>query len=138
MSLKWEIGALGAVVFGAAIFMMIAEPLNSAPPLERVDNFSELDYKAFDRNFKIGDVSCDVGLKRHGLCFTSSPLQKQIAKGQPLTDSIPVMAAEFPILAAIPAKNKDLKLLRYGQTLVLINEETQIIEDLLNLDEKSV
>jgi len=48
------------------------------------------------------------------------------------------MAAEFPILAAIPAKNKDLKLLRYGQTLVLINEETQIIEDLLNLDEKSV
>jgi len=55
MSLKWEIGALGAVVFGAAIFMMIAEPLNSAPPLERVNNFSELDYKAFDRNFRIGN-----------------------------------------------------------------------------------
>lgn len=135
MSLKWEIGALGAVIFGAAVFMMIAEPLNSATVLERVDNFSELDYKAFDRNFKTNGTSCDVGLKRHGLCFTSSPLQKQIAKGQPLTSSIPIMAAEFPVLAAIPAKNKNLKLLRYGQTLVLMNEETKVIEDLINLDE---
>ena len=131
--LKFELAALALVMMGAGTFMMIAEPINTQPPLERVDNFSDRDYAAFDRDFKINGEMCDVGIARNKLCFHTSPLQTQIAKGEPLNGRIPALAAEFPILVATPPKAKHQKLLRYGTTLVLINEDTRMIEDMIEL-----
>jgi len=131
--LKLELGALAAVLLGAGTFMMIAEPINTQPPLERVDNFSARDYAAFDRDFQLHGKNCSVGIARDRLCFTASPLQEQITKGEALDGTIPVLAAEFPILVATPPKAEHQKLLRYGTKLVLLNEETRVIEDVIQL-----
>ena len=56
---------IGAVALMAAIaigFMLVAQPINQERPLERSDNFSYLDYDAFDRNFQINGETCKVGL----------------------------------------------------------------------------
>jgi len=135
MNMKWEFGMLAFVLLGAGTFMMIAEPINTQAPLERTDNFSKLDYDAFDRDFLVNGETCEVGIAQNKLCFKASPLQKQIAKGEALNGRIPVMAAEFPILVATPPKAQHQKLLRYGTTLVLINEDTKIIEDMIHLGE---
>ena len=134
MGMKSELGALVAVLLGAGAFMVIAEPMKPQAPLERASSFSQLDFEAFDRNFPIDGKACDVGIAKHKLCFQDSPLQTQLAKGQTLESHIPVMAAEFPILVAVPPKAKNQKLLRYGTMLALLNEETNIIEDLIRLD----
>lgn len=134
MSIKWEIGALAGVLALAAGFMWIAEPVGTDRALERTDNFSQLDYDAFDRNFQINGKTCPVGIAKHRLCFSPSPLETQITKGESLNAHIPMLAAEFPILVATPPKAEHQKLLRYGKTLVLLNEETRIVEDVLGLD----
>jgi len=131
--LKLELGVLAAVLLGAGIFMMIAEPINTQHPLERVDNFSARDYAAFDRNFELNDETCSVGIARHRLCFTASPLQEQIKKGETIDGTIPLLAAEFPILVVTPPKAERQKLLRYGTKLVLLNEETRVIEDVIQI-----
>ena len=128
-----EIGGLAAIAALVVGFMVIAEPIDTAPSLERTDNFSKLDYDAFDRDFQLDNATCQVGIAKHKLCFSDSPLQTQIAKGEVLERHIPVMAAEFPILVATPPKAEHQKLLRYGTTLVLMNEETKMIEDTLQL-----
>lgn len=128
-----EIGGLAAIAALAIGFMVIAEPLDAEPPLERNSNFSKLDYDAFDRDFQLGNVNCPVGIAKHKLCFSDSPLQKQIAKGEMLERHIPVLAAEFPILVATPLKAEHQKLLRYGTRLVLMNEDTLRVEDVLDL-----
>lgn len=133
MAMKWEFGALGAVVLAASVFMLLAEPINGTPPLGRVDNFSKLDYDAFDRDFSADGEMCAVGLARQKLCFSESPLEKRIAMGEALEQNIPILVAEFPILVATPPKAAHQKLLRYGTTLVLINKDTQIVEDMLDL-----
>ena len=130
---------IGAVALMAAIaigFMLVAQPINQERPLERSDNFSYLDYDAFDRNFQINAETCKVGLAAQRLCFSQSPLQTQIAKGERLERHIPVMAAEISILVATPPKAEHQKLLRYGTKLVLLNENTQVIEDIIELGPK--
>ena len=43
------------------------------------------------------------------------------------------MVAEFPVLVAVPAKAEHQKLLRYGTRLALMNEDTHMIEDIIEL-----
>jgi len=138
MSIKLELGALILTMVGASGFMLIAEPVNSASPVDRVSHFSNVDYNAFDRDFIADGKPCQVGIAKHRLCFNDSPLQTRIAKGEVLNHQIPVMAAEFPILVAVPPKASHQKLLRYGQALVLMNEDTKMVEDIMYLDETQV
>ena len=127
----FAISAVGAL-------LIISEPLNAETSFERADNFSKLDYDVFDRDFKLGNIECSVGLVKHKMCFHESPLQSQIVEGEPLKQHIPVLAAEFPILVASPLKLQSQKLLRYGTRLVLIDENSQIVQDVLELSARDV
>lgn len=129
----WQAGFAAFSLSAIVGLMVFAETLEPQADIERVEGFSELDYNVFDRDFKLGKETCDVGLAKHRMCFKSSPLQTQIAKGEKLQQHIPVMAAEFPILLATPRKAEHQKLLRYGTKLVLMNENTLMIEDIIDL-----
>ena len=132
----WHIGLSGLTLAAVAGVAFLAGPLMAAPVVEPTDRFSELDYRVFDREFQLGDEVCAVGIKARRLCFSESPLQTQIAKGERLQQHIPVLAAEFHILKETPPKAKHQKLLRYGTKLVLLNENTQVIEDIIELGPK--
>ncbi len=134
MSLKIE---LGVVVFTALAGLGVfheAKPLEPLAPTERHSAFIAEDYAAFDRDFEVKGETCEVGLERRGMCFTSSPLQARIIEGQPVPLNVPLLAAEFPILVALPVKEETQKLLRYGTTLALIDTESRVVEDVLYLD----
>lgn len=133
MSLKLELASLAVIMFGASGFMLVAEPLEASGPLERSAAFSDQDYQAFDHGFTLGNKSCEVGIKQHKLCFNASPLEAELVTGEPLPSHMPVLSAEFPILVATPVKAEHQKLVRYGTTLALIHQETQIVEDVLYL-----
>ena len=133
MSLKLELASLAIITFGASGFMLVAEPLDAPAPLERTAVFSDQDYQAFDHKFTLGNKSCEVGIKRHRLCFNASPLETVLVPGEPLPANVPVLSAEFPILVETPVKAEHQKLVRYGTTLALIHQETQIVEDVLYL-----
>ena len=134
MGVKIELGALLATALGAAGVMTTAGPLEAQQPLERTAHFSSHDIEAFDRDFQTDGTPCSVGIAKHRLCFNASPLQARLTKGEPLDRAIPIMAAELQILVALPAKGEHQKLLRYGTSLVLLNKETHLIEDILDLE----
>lgn len=137
MALKFELAALAAIMVSSAAFMFVADPMQDAPALERSDNFSQLDFDSFDRDFIANGEPCTVGIEKRKMCFTSSPLEATLVRGAPLADHVPMLAAEFAILLEISATTPEQKLLRYGTTLALIDEETGHVEDLLDLGETS-
>jgi len=134
MSIKVEIGVvLATALMGMGVFQT-TKPLEPVQTPERASAFSAADYAAFDRDITVKGEPCEVGLNRGALCFTSSPLQGRIVEGEPVPASIPLLAAEFPILVALPMKSETQKLLRYGTVLALIDSETRIVEDMLHID----
>lgn len=137
MSIKIEIGAvIATIICGLSIFHTV-NPLEPAPAAERVSAFSANDYAAFDRDFVVRGTPCAVGLKQRQMCFTPSPLQARIVEGEMIPSNMPLLAAEFPILVALPVKQETQKLLRYGPVLALINKDSRLVEDVLYLDATS-
>ena len=134
MSIKMEIGAAIATALIGMGVVHQTQPLAPQAPVERTAVFSANDYAAFDRDFLAKDASCAVGLERRKMCFTASPLQTRVIEGEPIPTDMPLLAAEFPILVALPIKDESQKLLRYGTVLALINEDTRMVEDLLYID----
>lgn len=53
MTLKWELGALIALLLATGVSMLLAKPINTAPPLERADNYSKLEHKPLAQNLII-------------------------------------------------------------------------------------
>ncbi len=129
----WQIGIISIAATAIIGVMVTANPADASQPIGASDKFSIADYEMFDRDFTVRNNICGVGLAKHKMCFTDSPLQSQLVKGEKLKQHIPVMAAEFQIMVAAPAKADHQKLLRYGTRLALLNKETLIIEDILDL-----
>ena len=134
MSIKVEIGvAIATALIGMGVVHQ-TQPLEPQAPAQRSTAFNADDYVAFDRDFVAKGAPCAVGLERRDMCFTASPLQTRIIEGEPVPTNMPLLAAEFPILVALPIKEKSQKLLRYGTVLALIDKDTRIVEDLLYID----
>ncbi|MEM8635612.1 MAG: hypothetical protein AAGF33_11600 [Pseudomonadota bacterium] len=137
MTLKIELAALAATFAGAAGFFAVEQPLSEPTPLERNEVFVAADYDAFDRNFRHGREVCSVGIEKERLCFQPSPLEERLVEGTMLADHIPMLAAEFPILVATPAKGDDQQLVRFGRSLALIDPQTRMVHDVIRLEQPS-
>jgi len=134
MSIKVEIGvAIATALIGMGVVHQ-TQPLEPQAPVERSIAFSADDYAAFDRDFDAKGTPCAVGLERRKMCFTASPLQTRVIEGEPIPANMPLLAAEFPILVALPVKEESQKLLRYGTVLALIDKDTRMVEDILYID----
>ncbi len=97
------------------------------------DRFTAGDHAAFDRSFDFYDSTCDVGIERKRICFNPSPLEDHIEIGEQMPAHAPVMPASIPVLLRTELKPSNFSTHRYGRTLVLIEDETGVIVDRLDL-----
>ncbi len=134
-SLQIELAVLGAALFALGVFVALqsASAETQSAPGATASSFSETDFAAFDRDFRIGDQLCDVGVKSHRLCFGTSPHEARLAKGETLPPDLPVLPAEFPVIVITDLKADTLQTLRFGRTLALIERNSRRVEDVLHL-----
>ena len=134
MTWKIEAGIVGgaALVLGGFLAVMANHHENSRP--EPVDQFIQSDYDAFDRDFQLGSKDCAIGLASQKICMHKSPLEKELQLGQTLPAYMPALGAEFRIIVETALKSDNLRTVRYGQTLVLIDSDTREVMDILRLD----
>ena len=134
-TLKIEMAIAGAALFALGAFFATrpsgAEAGVADPVAVRA--FTEADYAAFDRGFMIDETPCTVGLERYNICFTPSPLEGQLAPGMIVPPDVPLVAAEFRVIVETDLKAADLRTVRFGQTLALVDPETREIVDLMRL-----
>lgn len=116
----------------AAIFSTFdASAFDESPTYN--EQFSQRDFDAFDRSFDYHDRKCEVGIERKRICFSSSPLEAHIEIGETMPAHAPVMPAPIPVLLRTTLKPSYLTTHRYGHTLVLVEDETGIVVDKLDL-----
>ena len=134
MSIRVELGFVALTAVLGLSVLHIKKPFEPSAPVERQSAFVADDHAAFDRDFMLDGEPCNVGLAKREMCFTPSPLQAQIVKGQKIPLNVPLLAAEFPILVELPVKQETQKLLRYGTTLALVHAESRVVQDVLYID----
>ncbi|KCZ57942.1 hypothetical protein [Hyphomonas chukchiensis] len=134
MTWKIEAGIVGgaALVLGGFLAVMANQQDTSRP--DPVDHFIQSDYDVFDRDFKLGSTECAIGLASQKICMHKSPLEKELQVGQILPAYIPALGAEFRIIVETALKSENLRTVRYGQTLVLIDANTREVKDILRLN----
>lgn len=128
-----EYGILGTACAAAGIFFAYASNPLDPPEREVMSTFTSADFDAFDREFEAHGRKCDVGIAAYKICFGSSPLETQLVVGQPLPEHAPLVGAEFRIIVKTDLKVPDVKTARYGQTLVLVDPQTRIVKDKMQL-----
>jgi len=130
---KFEAGivAAGAIALATFLTVVLLRQAESGP--QPVSHFIQSDFDVFDRGFKVGSETCDVGLASYKICMHRSPLEKEIQRGEILPANIPALGAEFRVIVATSLKDEHLRMVRYGQTLVLLEPESRRVEDVLDL-----
>ncbi|MEL6244404.1 MAG: hypothetical protein AAFQ85_03560 [Pseudomonadota bacterium] len=129
MTWKTEVAAFAVTVLAASSWWHMEDPFNRPDQDVAVDHFTLADYEAFER----GAGSCDVRLVDGDICLQASPLERALTVGEPLPDHIPALSAEYRILLQTPLKESGLKTVRYGRTLALIETDTRVVRDVLDL-----
>ena len=132
-SLLIEFGIAATALFAMGVYWVSRPPVAAALDIPPSAEFSRADYNAFDRDFLIGDDRCPVGLAEHRFCLGTSPIESQLQRGMILPPEIPLIAAEFRVIVATEMKDESLRIVRYGQTVVLVDPETRIVKDILRL-----
>lgn len=133
MSWKFEAGIVAAGAIALATFLTVVLLRQAEAGPQPVSHFIQSDFDVFDRNFKVGSETCDVGLAAQKICLRSSPLEEEIQRGQILPAYIPALGAEFRVIVQTSLKDETLRTVRYGQTLVLLEPETRRVADVLHL-----
>jgi hypothetical protein len=133
MRWKIEAGIIGAACLALGTFLHVQTHQQEVAGPSSVDHFTQYDYDVFDRDFALAGSTCEVGLKSQKLCLANSPLEKQVRRGEILPAFMPAMPAEFRVILETSLKNENLRTVRYGQTLVLLDAETRRVEDVLHL-----
>lgn len=133
MSLMSTLAPIGVFACSlAAIFSTFdASAFDESPTYN--NEFSQRDFDAFDRSFNYFGRECEVGIERKRICFSPSPLEEHIEIGEAMPAHAPVMPATIPVLLRTTLKPSYLTTHRYGHTLVLVEDETGIVVDKLDL-----
>lgn len=126
---------VGAVA--AAALAVTLQPTLPRPDVTPVDHFQEADFSIYDRDFRLKDRTCQVGIREHGICLNRSPLEEAIVPGMVLPVRYPATSAEFPIILKAPLKASNLQTVRFGHRIALIEPSTREVVDVMNLDAPS-
>ena len=132
MTWKIELAALAITAAGVAGCLLNVDTFEEAPVTYH-DRFTLADYQAFDRDFKIGDEPCEIGLQDSDVCLNAFELNPSVRIGDPIPENVLRLSAGMRVLLALDSKQAELQTIRLGQTLVLIDRETQIVADILRL-----
>ena len=132
--MTWKI-ELTALAFTAACvggFVYQADLL-AEEPINYHAAFTEADYNAFDRDFAFGEETCGVGLEDFKICMRDFKSNSPVKVGAKLPSDLPALSVRMRTLLVLDSKQPNLKTVRFGNTLVLIEAETDIVRDILRL-----
>lgn len=132
LSLDYILAGLAAASIGGAALTLSAQsqPDGKAAP---TDHFTRADYAAFDRGFDIEGEPCPVGLASHELCFEASPLESRLVEGEPFPDDMYPLALEWRAKLELQRKRDDVKTVRIGRTVALVDRDSHAIVDTMRL-----
>lgn len=123
-------GLAVAAIGGGALALSAHSSVSSATIASQ---FTPNDQAVFDRNFQIADRSCEVGYAAQELCFERTALEDRIAVGEPFPETMYPLALEWRAKLALDRKADNLKTVRIGQTLILMNREDRMVVDKMDL-----
>ena len=134
-TLKIEMAVAGAALFALGTFLGTRPSGAQAGTVEAapVRSFTEADYAVFDRGFILDSQPCMVGLERQNICFSPSPLEARIHTGAVVPLDVPLVAAEFRVIVETDLKDPALRTVRFGQVLALVDPETRVVVDQMQL-----
>ena len=134
-TLKIEMAVAGAALFALGTFLGTRPSGAQAGTVEAapVRAFTEADYAVFDRGFILDSQPCTVGLERQNICFSPSPLEARIHTGAVVPLDVPLVAAEFRVIVETDLKDPALRTVRFGQVLALVDPETRVVVDQMQL-----
>lgn len=132
-TLKIELAIAGAALFALGAFVATRPPEAEAVQASGLTQFTKADFAAFDRNFKMDGDTCKVGLKRDQICFGGSPVEQIIAPGMTLPPEVPMVGAEFRVIVVTDLKADNLRTIRFGRSLALVDPSTRHVQDVISL-----
>lgn len=132
-TLKIELAIAGAALFALGAFVATRPPEAEAVQTAGLTQFTKADFAAFDRDFDMDGGTCEVGLKRDRICFGGSPVEQILKPGVTLPHEIPMVGAEFRIIVVTELKADDLRTVRFGRSLALVNPQTRYVQDVIEL-----
>jgi len=130
--------SLDHILSAAAVFAIgggaLALSAHSSGTVTNVQSaFTASDQAVFDRNFDLADRTCEVGYAAQELCFERSPLESRIVKGEPYPETMYPLALEWRANLALDRKAPQLKTVRLGQTVLLMDRDSRIVVDKMDL-----
>ena len=133
MTWKIELAALAITAAGVGGCLLNVDMFAEAPVTYH-DQFTVADYQAFDRDFEIAGDPCEIGLKDSDICLNAFESDHSLQIGEQIPENVLRLNAGMRILLALDSKNAELQTIRLGQTLALVDRETQIVADIMRLD----
>lgn len=132
-TLMIELGIAGAALFALGAFVATRPQTAEAVQASTLSQFTKSDFAAFDRNFELDRATCKVGLRRDRLCFGHSPVEDILAPGLTLPPEVPMVGAEFRVIVVTELKAENLRTVRFGRSLALVDPETRLVADVISL-----
>ena len=136
-TLKIELAIAGAALFALGAFVATRPQAAEAVQTSGLTQFTKADYSAFDRNFEMDGATCKVGLKRDRICFGGSPVEDILTPGMTLPSDVPMVGAEFRVILFTELKSENLRTVRFGRSLALVEPKTRYVQDVLDLSAPS-
>ena len=137
MTIKYELAAAAIAVGAAAGTWLIVDPMGTSQHSLAQSRFTQSDYAAFDRQFDMSGRDCDVGVSDFDMCFQASPSESLIMIGQKLPESLPALPASLEVLRKTSVKTDNERTYRYGRVLALVDMQTGIVVDRLDLSQQT-
>lgn len=122
-----------AAVFAIGGGALALSGYSTATATDIKTTFTASDEAVFDRNFQISDRTCEVGYAAQELCFERSPLENRIVLDEPFPDNMYPLALEWRANLALDRKAPELKTVRLGQTVFLMDRDTRLVVDKMSL-----
>lgn len=132
-TLTIELVIAGAALFALGAFLATRPQTAEAVQASALTQFTKADFAAFDRNFELEGSTCKVGLKRDRLCFGRSPVEDILAPGMTLPPEVPMVGAEFRVIVVTELKAENLRTIRFGRSLALVDPQTRLVQDVISL-----
>lgn len=136
-TLKIELAIAGAALFALGAFIATRPQEAEAVQTSGLSQFTKTDFAAFDRNFELDGDTCKVGLRRDRLCFGRSPVENILAPGMTLPSEVPMVGAEFRVIVVTELKADNLRTIRFGRSLALVDPTTRHVHDVMSLSAPS-
>jgi len=128
-----ELGIAGAALFALGAFIATRPQAAEAVQASAQTQFTQADFAAFDRNFELEGSTCKVGLRRDRLCFGGSPVEDILAPGMILPPEVPMVGAEFRVIVVTELKAENLRTIRFGRSLALVDPKSRQVADVMSL-----